>query len=43
VENTKEDGLEDERMKTDTKSVGCMRMSRTVLLIVITWKMSGNR
>ena len=43
MEHAEEKDLEDEGMMTHTTNVKCMRMSRVVLLILISWKMNGNR
>ena len=43
VENAEEKDLEDERMKMLTENVEDIRMSKMVLLILITWMMNGNR
>ena len=43
VENAEEKDLEDERMKMLTENVEDIRMSKIVLLILITWTMNGNR
>ena len=43
MENAEEKDLEDERVKMQTKIVESVRMSRVILLILITLLMSRNR